>query len=70
MPTRFQVRSVLTLKALGVCFLLTTFEVQSFPIRNFVTFLNIKCKIRKKVKKFRNLLLGPCDMTIFGEWAL
>ena len=50
-------------------FLLITPEVEIFSTRNFVTFPNIKCKIRAKLKRNRNLHLGSRDMTIFGEWA-
>ena len=50
-------------------FWLINSEVESFFTRNFVTFPNIKCRIRTKYKKFRILHLGSRDMTIFGEWA-
>ena len=66
----------LTLKALGsgVCFpppvrfWLITSEVESFSTRNFVTFPNNKCRIRKKYF-FRNLLLRSRDMAILEERA-
>ena len=52
-----------------VRFLLLTSEVESFSTGNFVTFPDIKCRIRKKIKFFRNLLLGSRDMAIFRERA-
>ena len=70
MGSSFNRRSLhhLTIKARGGGggFLLITSEVESFSTRNFVTFPNIKGRIRKN-KKFRNLNFGSRDMTIFGE---
>ena len=48
----------LILKALGVFSLLITSKIESFSTKNFVTFPNIKCRIRTKQKCFEICILG------------
>ena len=67
----------LTLKPLGggvfnpppVIFWLIISEVESFSTGNFVTFPDIKCRIKTKQKCSKFCFSGSREMTISGEWA-